>query len=774
MICVRKPDMEKQRLREKENNQTGRKNVELLAPAGNYECFLAAVNAGADAVYLAGEKFGARAYADNFSEEEVVRAIRYAHLFSRKVYLTVNTLFKDGEIGQLADFLRPYVHAGLDAVIVQDLGVLSLIRREFPNLAIHCSTQMTITGSGGLRFAKELGAVRVVPARELSLDEIRQMKADCPDMELECFIHGAMCYCYSGQCLMSSLIGGRSGNRGTCAQPCRLPYDVLFQDRPSSAKKNAAGRQCYPLSLKDMAALSLIPELIEAGIDLLKIEGRMKRAEYCAGVTAVYRSVIDRYLDDPVHFTGPTKEESDLLRGLYIRTEIGEGYYHCYNGKHMLTPDKPSYRGCEESVLDQIRERYMTHSETISVDMTICLDAGKPASLILSNDQISAEYRGALVEDAVNKPLADEAICGQLRKTGGTPFTAGEIQIQKSGDIFMPIRALNELRREGLLLFENRLLEQAALEQSASRNTSMFEKKNAWEEQGSLRSARRPRRGFTVAVGTEEQLDVCMRHPLADRICVDPYVYEAYRKKGGAPKETEREIDLWMPRIFRKKDIPAMTQLVTKLVEQGEPVKGIYIHTPDEYDWAVSVASRLRIDPQEWIIGSPFLYVMNREAARFWNERIRAVTLSYELREQEIRALLAAASQSGIKGFEMPVYGHIPMMVTANCLADSFGQCTHKSETIMLKDRTGLEMPVENQCRYCINVIYNGIVLSLHRHMPKLRSLYQQDQIDSFALYFTVEDRERTKAVLDFYENSERGSWPFGAYTNGHYQRGVV
>ena len=250
------------------------KKVELLAPAGNTEAFYGAIHAGADAVYLGGNRFGARAYAENFSEEELVACIRYAHLFGRKVYLTVNTLVKESEFSEIYEYLEPYYRAGLDGVIIQDLGVFSFIRENFPGMELHGSTQMTITGEYGAEFLKEQGACRVVPARELSLKEIRRIK-EATGMEIECFIHGAMCYCYSGQCLFSSILGGRSGNRGRCAQPCRLPYSSKGQ------------KECYPLSLKDMCTIESIPELLRAGIDSFKIEGRMKKAEYAAGVTAI-------------------------------------------------------------------------------------------------------------------------------------------------------------------------------------------------------------------------------------------------------------------------------------------------------------------------------------------------------------------------------------------------------------------------------------------------------------------------------------------------------
>ncbi len=845
------------------DNGISDRKVELLAPAGNYACFLAALSAGADAVYLAGERFGARAYADNFSGEELIRAIRYAHLFSRRVYLTVNTLLKEAELEGLADYLRPYVDAGLDAVIVQDFGVLSLVRREFPGLSVHCSTQMTITGSEGVRFAQTLGAVRVVPARELSIAEIRQIKADCPAMELECFIHGAMCYCYSGQCLMSSMLGKRSGNRGTCAQPCRLPYDVLSAEKNAYAAREAyaaeitdaaraSGREeepkRYPLSLKDMSLLQGMPELIEAGIDSFKIEGRMKSAEYCAGVTAAYRAVIDRYLRDPAHFDGPTKKEIDLVRGLYIRTDVGEGYYHRYNGKEMLTPDRPSYRGCEEYVLADIRARYMERTPFIPVEMKIELFVGRPARLTLSGAGECVVCTSDPVEAARKSPLTDENIRGQLEKTGATPYKAVKIRIERDDAVFYPVSRLNDLRREALSALSDRLLagyEERRLQPGPTEHgneaqraggidpgnepqrTGGIDPGNKAQRTGGVRPGGEPqrtggicpgneaqrtggidpgdeprrrddsmpgradrgrRRGYTVYANTLQQVRICMRHPLPDRLLIDPYVYDAYLQSGDEENPGGKEIALWMPRILRRKDIPGLTELTERLLQndfcaagdgaaQERPhISGIYVHTPDSYRWAADLVKRLGQDPCEKIFGSPFLYLMNGETARFWSQRLSVMSLSYELHEKEICALLAEMEADGLNSPEMPVYGHIPMMVTANCLVLSFGKdgCTHERGLTILKDRTGQKMPVENQCEYCTNIIYNGVPLSLHKHMPKLQRLYENGRIGSFALYFTVEDAKRTEAVLDYYGDPNAGEWTLGAFTNGHFQRGVM
>lgn len=308
-----------------------RKSIEILAPAGSYESFRAAIAAGADAVYAGGPRFGARAFADNFSEPELLAAIDYAHLHGCRFYLTINTLLKDTEIRELSAYLKPLYKGGLDAVIVQDVGVLKLVREQFPQLDIHASTQMTITGAYGAEFLKSMGAVRVVPARELSLGEVQQIKKKT-GMEVECFVHGALCYCYSGQCLMSSMIGGRSGNRGQCAQPCRLIYE-------------SEGRKGHILSLKDICTLEMIPELVEAGIDSFKIEGRMKRPEYVAGVTAAYRKYTDMYLRYGKERYHVEEQDKEILMDLYNRGGFHSGYYQQRNGKNMITPDRPNHAG---------------------------------------------------------------------------------------------------------------------------------------------------------------------------------------------------------------------------------------------------------------------------------------------------------------------------------------------------------------------------------------------------------------------------------------------
>ena len=305
------------------------KKIEILAPAGSFETLKAAVLNGADAVYAGGNRFGARAYAVNFTEEELLEAIDYIHLHGRKIYLTVNTLVKENEFADLYSYLRPYYEQGLDAVIVQDIGVMKYVMRQFPGLAVHASTQMTVTNYIAAKHLEELGVERVVPARELSLSEIRQL-AENTGLEIECFVHGALCYCYSGQCLMSSMIGGRSGNRGQCAQPCRLPYKV-----------NHSKEAMDILSLKDLCAIELIPELIEAGVTSFKIEGRMKQPSYVAAVTGMYRKYVDLYLREGRKAYKVTEKDKQELLAAYQRRGYCEGYYKQQNGQKMISFGRP-------------------------------------------------------------------------------------------------------------------------------------------------------------------------------------------------------------------------------------------------------------------------------------------------------------------------------------------------------------------------------------------------------------------------------------------------
>ena len=484
--------------------------VEILAPAGSYSSFKAAMAAGADAVYAGGERFGARAYADNFTGEELIRAIREAHLFGKKLYLTVNTLLKDEEISELYDYLAPLYEAGLDAVIVQDVGVMDYVRTYFPDLDIHASTQMTITGSYGAKFLEEMGVTRVVPARELSLKEIRRIHEETL-LEIECFVHGALCYCYSGQCLLSSMIGGRSGNRGQCAQPCRLPYSI-------------DGEKRYYLSPKDICTLEIIPDLVDAGINSFKIEGRMKKPEYVAAVTSMYRKYTDLYLQKGRKGYQVSSKDREMLMDLYNRGGSSQGYYKEHNGQDMMALDRPNHAGVpalkvryqkgrelygealtdlnpgdvlevtkgkgnytlgnaitkggridfllqkgvriepgtvlnrvrNESLIRSVREHYTDRTLQAGIAGTLTMAVDAPAYLTVDLQKEDGEVLSftAETEDRVlpaeNRPVDEQRIREQIQKTGNSEFYFEKLDIYADDNIFLPIRQLNLLRRAAL------------------------------------------------------------------------------------------------------------------------------------------------------------------------------------------------------------------------------------------------------------------------------------------------------------------------------------
>ena len=344
------------------NSQNDKFIPEVLAPAGSLESLYGALNAGADAVYVGAERFSARAFAENPSNDDICAALDYAHIFGKKIYLALNTLIKDSEIAEALDIITPLYEYGLDGIIVQDLGLIKLIPQFFPGLPVHGSTQMAVSSLCGARYLKDMGIDRVVLSRELSIDEIREIVNDGKEYgyEVECFIHGAMCYSYSGCCLFSSIAGGRSGNRGRCAGPCRKPYGVYKTF--SEAAKGKKVNDFYPLSMRDMCTIEYIDELYDAGVASLKIEGRMKSPEYAAGVSKVYKSAVNKCIDGTL-----SAEDKKIfvkeLNSVYIRSNAGTGYLHEQNGKDMLTLDNPAYNtssdDSDNELKKTIREKYI-------------------------------------------------------------------------------------------------------------------------------------------------------------------------------------------------------------------------------------------------------------------------------------------------------------------------------------------------------------------------------------------------------------------------------
>ena len=403
--------------------------IELLSPAGDLKCFYAAINAGADAVYAGLDKFGARAFAGNLSSDEFIEAIDHAHLFSKKLYLTLNILIKDKEREEVDKMIEPLYRAGLDGVIVQDIGLISHLKKKYPLMEVRVSTQAFVTGPKGALLFKKMGASRVVPARELSIDEIKDIRKNA-GIEVECFIHGAMCYCYSGMCLMSSFLGGRSGNRGRCAGPCRQPY-------------GGKGKEDYILSMKDLCGIESIPDLIKAGVDSLKIEGRMKSPEYVYGVTSIYRKYIDLFYEKNTIKNTDLKKDMEKLVSIYSRSGLNPGYFNKRNGGEMITRERGSY----STSLPDIEK---TDSIVRRASCRAVFKKGEEAVLSIRSGDNEAEVRGAVVEEARKKPLSHDDILKQLKKCGNSGFYFEETEIIADPDIFIPVSVLNELRRRGL------------------------------------------------------------------------------------------------------------------------------------------------------------------------------------------------------------------------------------------------------------------------------------------------------------------------------------
>lgn len=763
--------------------------TELLSPAGDMPCLKAAIAAGADAVYLGGQKFGARAFAGNFNDDELLEALKRAHFFDRKIYLTVNTLHREEELEELVFWLAPFYEAGLDGVIIQDMGVLERCRRAFPGMPLHASTQMTVTEARTALFLKEMGVSRIVPARELSLEEIAILKKDS-GLELETFIHGALCYSYSGQCLFSSLLGGRSGNRGRCAQPCRLPYQILSRE-PGNAKPAGKGRAAspgigkrqngmraeqYPLSLKDLCVLPLLPKLMESGIDSFKIEGRMKSPEYVAGVTAMYRKYMDLYESDP---DGWQVEKKDLetLTHLYVRSELSSGYYEKHNGREMVTLSKPGYAGAAEEVLQEIRETYLKDGLTRMVDLKISLMEGAPAKLTASCGGTMTEQEGMIVMPAQKKPLAKEDVERQLKKTGGSRFLPGNVDISLKGEVFLPVSALNELRRQTLETLYEKMT--ASARRAALATKGSVEKavrQNVETEQASLNSGETALYVSALEISQAMEAlkapEVCRIYLSADTVLeqksMDVFL-DALRKRKA--EDCNFSFFLTLPVILRVYSEAYFKRLMDWLLADD--------HYPlTDGLQACSLSGALWAEQYGFTKALSFnhsAYVFNTETWSLLMRRFHmdSYTAPLELNRNELKALPAW-------NMEVLAYGRIPMMQSAGCLRKTAGDCrlSHTMDSLSkgiaahnmryyLKDRYQAEFPVLINCNHCMNTIYNSVPLSLHQYQEELRGR----KIRALRLDFTDEtDGETSKIIRCFADGS---GMPPSSYTTGHYKKGV-
>ena len=712
------------------------RDVEILAPAGSMECLRAAVAAGADAIYLGGTKFGARAYAQNLSEEDLVQAIEYVHIHGRKIYMTVNTLLKDRELNELYAYLLPYYKAGLDGVIVQDIGAVKFIGEYFPEMPVHASTQMTITNTLGADFLKRYGITRVVPARELSLKEIRDMKKQT-GLEMECFVHGALCYCYSGQCLLSSMIGGRSGNRGQCAQPCRLPYQT-------EGKKPAD-----LMSLKDLCTIDILPELIDAGIDSFKIEGRMKQPEYVYTVVKMYRKYADQYLKlqkegkgkSSYHVSEADKRE---LLATYQRRGYCEGYYYQHNGKDMVSLKRPK-NGRDGSAEEKPWQDIKVQEK---INGILTLSVGNRAKLTVSCGDVTVECIGQEVQAAQKQPLDPARIEKQMRKTGNTEFTFDNLEILVEGNVFLPMQALNELRREGIEELTEQIQMQYRREEAGcgmKTATAGFDS----DADGVTETAGKKECCISASVQNKAQLDTAVNSKIR-------YIY--LEEDVEFEREDGVQYFLAMPCILRENTIKRYEKMYTEIEKKYD---GILIRNWESYAW-------LKQHKYQKEIRSDYnLYIFNRKT----KEELRRLgiargTASVELNDRELARI-------GIEEQVFIAYGYQPVMISAGCIQKTSASCDGKGGVLSISDRYQKKFAVRRYCRDCYNVMYNSAPLFLADKAEEVHALAPAE----LRLDFTTESSGQVKEICHAYtlafEKGCKTEPPMQDYTRGHFKRGV-
>ena len=704
------------------------KDFELLAPAGNLEIFKGVIESGADAVYVGGSMFGARAYANNFTEEELLEAIDFAHLRGVKVYLTVNTLIKNSEFSKLYDYLLPYYKRGLDAVIVQDIGVVKAIHEYFPSMEIHTSTQMTVTGADGVRFLSQFGVTRVVMAREVSLAEMKRIHEET-GMELEAFVHGALCYSYSGQCLFSSILGGRSGNRGRCAQPCRLPYTV-------EGKKDE-----YILSLKDMCGIKALDKLHDAGVYSLKIEGRMKQLEYACGVVKYYRSYIDS--KKPV-----SDADYERIKALGNRCGFTDRYYFDHNGSDMVTYVKPNFVSNAAEPSPEKRK--------LSIEGELVLREGEPGSLTVKRGDVTYKASIEPVSAALKAPLDKKAAIDRINKTGDTDFEFSHIKAQIGENVFVPNGALNKLRRDAISGLCDKLLKKYYRNDARYADiSSMCElpehvvKSDAAHEDGAVNA-----KDYTAICScmTRAQLDTLISYECFDVFYLDFDMYDRktliqqFADDVKSLTKRNKKVYLMLPTIFRADSSDYFVSIAKELDKVS--FEGFVVKNYEELYLTENLFTGKKV------ILDHNMYTFNDVSkSAFFEHGVSGDTVPLELNSREIM------HRNNI-GSQMIVYGYYPLMTTANCVHKNTKGCDKKQKLIYLKDRYNKSFAVCNNCKECYNTIYNSLPTMLTKNISKLK----EAGIRSFRYSFTIETPKQIKTVMDD---------KVAEYTNGHYKRGV-
>ena len=689
--------------------------MELLSPAGSRAALEAAVQSGADAVYMGFGAFNARRNAKNFTDEEFADAVAYCHLRGVRVFLTLNTLLTDRELPQAAEVLRKASQMGVDAVLVQDWGVLTLAQAVTPDLPIHASTQMSLFTSGGARWAERLGMERVVLARELSRDDIANVCRSC-GAEIEVFVHGALCMCYSGQCTMSALIGQRSGNRGACAQPCRLPYGV-----------NGPCKNQFPLSLKDANLSAYLQELGDMGVACLKLEGRMKRPEYVAVITAIYRRLIDEK-------RGPTAEESRALEQAFSRSGFTDGYYRRRKGPAMFGT-RPENAPEPRELFSEARKLYENgEHKQIPITMQANIRTGQPAALTVSDGVHAVTVTGPVPEAARNRALTAEDAAQRLQKTGGTVFRCETAEVDVGDGLMLTAAAINGLRRDAL---EALAAARTAVPQRRSLPTPAL-------PEGETFSPAAPK--LTCSIARLDQLTETLAHG-AEMIYVPIELLPGLTDYRGRAK-----LCAVLPRVWRDGDEAGFR----KILETTPTLSAVSIGNAGH----MAITEGLPLEKR----GDFGLNVFNSRAVAFWQgQELDSVTVSFELRHQQVRELRKYLPCEGI------VYGRLPLMITENCMIGNAGNC-HGDKRLCqgenaLTDRTGARFPLLGQYG-CRCEVENSRTLFL-ADKPEWRSC----GLTWARLRFTTESPTQCDAVLRRYQ--DEGDWTPEEFTRGLFYRGV-
>lgn len=801
---------------------------ELLSPCGTMESLKAAINNGADAVYLGGKDFSARKYAGNFSVEEIEEACDYCHLRGAKVYVTVNTLYKDIELNKFIDFVKQMYMAGVDALIVQDLGAANLIKRSFPDMKINASTQLTANTVEDVNFLHKNGFDKVILSRELSLEEIRKIRENT-EAEIECFVHGALCVSFSGQCIMSSILGGRSGNRGCCAQTCRLPYE-LYRDY----EKVADG---YLMSPKDVETLEILPQLIEAGINSFKIEGRMKNPEYVAGVTAIYRKYIDMYFEDPDGYK-VDKEDLKILLQLFNRGGFTNGYFTTPSGLDMMSIERPKAWGLKTGIIDvydskygraSIRTReplvpgdgievwtkeephvgcgiskpsragqiisvmikgdiqkndvvYKTYDKALMDSMkktyekdirksdiygklTVKMNAPSKLSLWMENGT-SIAVEGSMPDKAENRPVTKEVLEKQISKMGATPFVLKKLDIVLDDGLYIDIKALNELRRSACELLEEKIV---------SKNKHAEPDFVAFPETSV--SGIKKNKKLNVKLRSMEQFNAAVDCEGINTIYFEMSEDFEDNFENVIKRAHDRGIEIFaaFPRIYRERTEELYSDFISKL--SNSMADGFLVTSVGQFDSVKSTGKKVVVDYN--------MNVFNNEAVEYFKHRgADRVTMSVEMNVKELNS---AADDD----CEMVVYGYLPLMTTVQCPIGNYAggkkngiYCSERysKAAYVLKDRKDVAFPLLPDCSQCVCQILNSKPLFTLKFFDEIL----ETPTGYVRLDFTRETPKEISDIIKAYiEMVDNGGRPGAAaksllnkmskraVTKGHFFRGV-